>query len=167
MTFIIVQIMGVVIIIACAIMPHMKTKSALLLCNMVANFLQIICFWLLEALTGVSTVFATTLRVVVLFLYEKQGKRAPVWVLVGLVIVHIFAVAFLWAGWVSVFLLPPLVNVYGQWQDNLQITRYAAIITALGFGVYSFASGAYTIALNETLVVCSAGLAIWRYRKAT
>ena len=167
MAFVIAQIIGIIVIIIGAILsPHMKTKTSLLLCNLIANALQLISFLLLDATTGVFAVSAIAFRVFVLFLYAKFEKRAPVWVLIGLMVIHAVMVLLAWEGWVSALMLAPLVRLYGMWQDKLQITRITFIITAIGFGVYSLLSDAYVVALNELILICSTALALWRFHRS-
>ena len=165
-SFIIAQILGVMVTIVGVILaPHMKTKASLLLCNLIANLFQLAGFFLLGAITGVFTVSSIMFRVLVLFLFARVGKRAPVWVLAGLMAVHISMVLFGWEGWISALMFAPLVRLYGMWQEKLQVTRATFIITAVGFGLYSLLSGAYVVAFNEGLLIFSSALALWRFRQ--
>jgi len=166
MAFVVAQILGVLVIILGAILsPHMKTKTSLLLCNLVANALQLGSFWLLNATTGIFTVSSIMFRVFVLYLYARLDRRAPIWVLIGLMAIHTTMVLLSWEGWISLLMLSPLVRLYGMWQDKLQITRATFIITAIGFSIYSLLSSAYVVALNELILICSTAFAIWRFRQ--
>ena len=165
MNFIIAQVCGVIVLILGAILsPHMKTKPSLLLCNLAANIFQLISFLLLGAITGVFTVSSIMIRVFVLFLYARLEKRAPVWVLIGLMAIHTSMVLLSWEGWISALMFSPLVRLYGMWQDKLQVTRVTFIITATGFGIYSFLTGGYMLMLNELILICSTIIALWRFR---
>jgi len=164
--FITAQALGVlVIIVGALILPHMKTKARMLLCNLVSNALQIGSFLLLGAVTGVFTTSSIMFRGFVLFLFARVDKRAPIWVLIGLMALHIFMVWFGREGWISLLMLSPLVRLYGLWQDNLQFTRVSFIITALGFGIYSLISGAWIVGLNEFILIVSTTVALWRFRQ--
>ena len=162
--FIIAQVLGVIIIIVCALIPHMRTKTRMLLWYIVVNVLQILQFWLLAARTGMLTIIAMAIRSIVLFAFSKNGKRAPVWVLLVLITLHLSAGIVAWEDWRSIFMMMAVVNVYALWQENLTIVRIAAIITSIGIGMYSLLSGAYTGAVNECIIIVSASLSLWRYR---
>ena len=163
--FIVAQVFGIIVIILGAIIaPHLKTKTRLLICDMIAILFQATAFLLLGAMTGVFALGAIMSWVIVLFLYARVGKIAPVWVLIGLMIIHSLSVAISWNGWVSALMLSPLARLYGLWQGNLQRTRVTFIITAIGFGLYSLLASAYVGALNEAILIVSAIIALWRFR---
>lgn len=71
---IIVQFLGILVIVCCVIMPHMKTKTSMLMMNFVNCMLQLISFFILNASTGVSHIIGTIVRTVVFYIYAKHAE---------------------------------------------------------------------------------------------
>ena len=161
----IAQILGVITIIISVMIPHMKTKIRLLSLNLVCNVVQLSEFAVIGALTGIAGDISATIRVLVLFVFAKKCKRAPVWILFALITAHIIIIAVEWQGWLSVLMILPIASIYGQWQEKMQIIRITAIITSVGFGTYSLLSGAYTGAINDLMIITSTSFALWKFRK--
>jgi len=122
-------------------------------------------FYLLDAKTGVATSSLAAVRTIILIYYARKEKVAPFWLMLLMVLSQICAVAVAWTGWISLALLIPMANIYGQWQTDVKVTRVCVIIACTGFMTYCLVMGAYTNAVNEMILICSASIALWRYRK--
>jgi hypothetical protein len=162
---IIAQLLGAGIIIVCILAPHRKTKAKIVLFFFITQFLQLLQFWMLMAYSGVGSSTAACIRSVILLIFALKHKKAPTVVFALLILMHIAAVGLTWQGAISLWLLCPICNIYGQWQDNVKVVRICAILSSIGFTAYSLISGAYVGALNEVMMITSACIALWRFRK--
>lgn len=170
MESVISQIVGVFVIFAFVIAPHMKTKTALLACVVIGNLLTVVEFSLLGAMTEVAVMAVSTVRSVAFFIYSKQGKRAPVWMLILFMAMQGAAVALTWKSAVSLLMLFDIVQTYGQWQTNLKVLRFLTIVAAIPIGIYNIIVGGYTGAVNQFGQALSAAIALWRkhyFKKVT
>lgn len=156
--------LGILVIFLCTIAPHFKRKSGFVLCFFLANIVQIPMFYLLGAITAVATASVAAIRTLVLLWFADRKRVAPFWVFSFLIVIQIGAVIFVYQNIYSLLLLCTSINIYGQWQKDVRITRICAMITSFFFGVYSFIVCAYTGVLNEVIIICSASLALWRFR---
>lgn len=165
-TFITAQILGVITIILFAIAPQCKTKSRVLLFSLMAGSLSVVSFGLLRAWPAVGIGCIAILRVFVYRSYSNHDKKAPGWAAITFAILSIIAITFTWQGPITLtILLPALISIYTQWQNNLTILRTGTLIGCMLYGIYSFSVGAYVNVINEIILVTSAAIALWRYRK--
>ncbi|MDR1564887.1 MAG: YgjV family protein [Oscillospiraceae bacterium] len=167
MLFISAQIIGVLVIIVGAIASHMKTKSALLLCMVAVNVLLIAEFSLLGAITEVAVISVALVRSVTFFLYSKFGKKAPAWLLALFIAAQITAVILTWKSWICVLMVFDALETYGQWQNNLKVTRITIIVASVPVGIYNLLVRGDTGAINSAVRAVSASIALWHnhYRK--
>ena len=161
------QGVGVLVIIAFVIAPHMKTKTALLFCVVVGNILTVIEFLLLGATTEVAVISVSTVRSITFFFFSRVGKRAPVWLLILFIAMQGGAVFATWKSWVSLLMLFDAIQTYGQWQTDMKILRISTIVSAIPIAVYNILVGGYTGAINQCCQAVSASIALWHkhYRK--
>jgi hypothetical protein len=167
MQFIVAQIIGVVVILLGAITSHMKTKSALLLCIVAGNVLLIAEFSLLGAMTEVAVISIALVRSITFFLYNKFGKKAPIWLLILFITAQVSAVFFTWTSWICVLMVFDALETYGQWQDDLKVTRITIIVASIPIGIYNLLVRGDTGAINCAVRTISASIALWHnhYRK--
>jgi len=163
--FIIAQIFGIIMIILDVISPQMKTKKAIIFVVIFVNLAGTLQFVFLGKWTGIITTFIALVRTLIYYFYASKSRRAPIWMLIVLMVIQLGSVIWTWDSWYAIFMLLTVANIYGQWQINSQITRGGIMITGLGIGVYSVFSEAYTGALDMALRIVSSGIALWRYRK--
>ena len=162
---IIAQILGVLVIIICIIMPQMKTKTSLIFCNLIATGLIVVSSILGGAYTGAATAVVSTIRSFMLYLYSRKELRAPAWTLIAFVVANTIAVFCTWTGWASALLLLIAFNIYGQWQENLKVTRICILVVTAACAVYNIIAVMYALVLNEVLQHISAIMALYRFRK--
>jgi len=159
------QIVGVILIIVCAIAPQMKTRDGILLMSLIGNVLWMMQFAFLGATNGIVTGCVSIVRTGIIYLYARRGKEAPIWILIALIAAMIGVNIIKWNGWLSILLMMGIVNIYGQWQEKKHVMRAALVWTTIFNGIYCLVTGAWTGAVNEFLQTASAGVALWRYRK--
>lgn len=161
------QIVGVFVIVAVVVAPHLKNKRDLLLVLLLANALTVVQFALLGAATEVAVITVSTFRTLVFYLYSRREMRAPLWVFVGICVLQGGAVALTWKSALSLLMLFDMVQTYGQWQTNMKVLRVCTIIAAIPIGIYNFAVKGYMGAINQAGQAVSASYALWNlhYRK--
>jgi len=159
------QIVGVILIIVCAIAPQMKTRSGMLFMSLIGNSLWILQFVLVGAMNGALTGCVSIVRTGIFYFYARFDKKAPIWVLILLMLAMIGVNAYKWNGWLSIILMFGVANVYGQWQEKKQVMRATLLWTTIFNGIYCLVTGAWTGAVNEFVQTVSASVALWRFRK--
>jgi len=130
---------------------------------MLAQALQIIMFYLLSAWTGVASSSLAVVRSFTLFMFARRDKVAPVQAIALFILLQIGVIVISWQGLVSLLMIFVIATIYGQWQKNIKITRICSIIASTGFLTYCLLSEAYTNVINEIVIICSAGIALWRF----
>ena len=165
MSWIIAQILGIIIIVICSILPQFKKRELILLGATIANLLYIVVYYFLEQKSGIALFVVATIRTLVFYLFAMKEKKAPFWIMLAFVLIVIISTIMTWDSWICIFVLISAVNSYGQWQKDLKIYRIALIITTLSLGIYNILVMAYTGVINEFMQTISASVALWRYRK--
>jgi len=168
MAFALSQAIGVLVILASVISPHMKTKPAVLFYIVIGNLLTVVEFLLLGAMTEVAVISVSTVRSIVFFAYSRAEKRAPMGVFLLFIAMQGGAVFVTWKSWVSLLMLFDLISTYGQWQTDMKVLRIATIASSIPIAVYNVLVGGYTGAINQCCQAISASVALWQkhYKKA-
>ena len=162
---ILAQIVGIILIIVCVIAPQRKTRDGILLFSLFGNVLWALQFLLLGDIGGVLTGCVTIVRTGIFYIYARNSKKAPIWIMALLAIVMIGVNILKWRSWASILLMLGVVNIYGQWQEKKTVMRGALAWTTVFNGIYCVLMGAYTGAVNEFMQTASAGAALWRFRE--
>lgn len=72
--FIIAQVIGGIVLILTVISIQFKTKEKILICQIIANTLIAIQYFLLNALTGGVVAIINTIRCIIFYYYKKKIK---------------------------------------------------------------------------------------------
>ena len=88
------QLLGLTVIIICALAPQFKRKTKILVCHLVANVLVVIQFWMLGATGGFLLASVTILRQAVLVPYSIKGKKAPGWIMLLFAAITVGCIAY-------------------------------------------------------------------------
>lgn len=164
--FIIAQIIGGIVLILTVISIQFKTKEKILICQIVANTLIAIQYFLLNALTGGVVAIINTIRCIIFYYYKKKDKKPSV-VFLGLFIaVAIISGVLTWQSAFSIIpIIAAIVFTYGLWQDNVKVTRICTAITAGNWIIYNVIVKAYVGAIQSLAECISAIIAIFRYER--
>lgn len=158
------QLLGLVVIAICLIAPQLKTKTGILICHLTANILVVFQFWMLGAIGGALLAIVTIIRQIVLIPYSVKDKTAPGWTMLLFAAITVGCITLSFDRPADLLLLGAMANIYGMWQNRLNVTRWCLLFTVLSLGAYSLTYMAYTGALNEFIQAVSVLVALWRYR---
>jgi len=167
MNFIIAQVLGITNFGTMLILSQQKRKSGILLLNMLENFIGALIYSLLGAFSGVYALIICLARDSVIFFYEKNKKRKPIWIFISIVFALII-VGF--CTWKNIFSILPLFGTlmfsWGLWQKNTKITRITLLIVTVSYGLYSLSATAYTDAIRSSIKAIAVIIGIFRLSRA-
>jgi hypothetical protein len=154
------QLLGLIVIIICAITPQLKTKTSMIGCHLIANVLIIFQYWMLGATGRALLACFTVIRHLVFIRYSVKDKTAPCWTMCVFILISVGCIMLTFNRHADLFLLGSIVNIYGMWQKRLNVMRWCLLITVLSLGTYSLFYTAYTGALNEFIQAGSVLIAL-------
>lgn len=164
MFFIIAQVLGVIILLITVISIQQKTKERILICQITANILDAIQYFLLNAITGGVIGIINVIRCFIFYYYKKNDKKPSFLFLCIFVIVAIVSGILSWQSvWSIIPIIVSIVFTYGLWQDNVKITRICTAITAGGWSAYQLIFLAYARVIGSVSELLSAIISIIRY----
>lgn len=168
MLFISAQIIGVIVLIITVTSIQFKAKEKILICQIIANVLVAIQYFLLNALTGAVVAVINVIRCIIFYYYKKKNKKPSIIFLTIFIIVAIVSGILTWQNGFSIIpIIATIVFTYGLWQDNVKITRICTAITAGNWTIYNVIVKAYAGALQSVAECSSAIIAMWRNKEKT
>lgn len=166
MLFISAQIIGFIVLGITVISIQFKTKEKILICQIIANILVSIQYFLLNALTGGVVAVINVIRCLIFYYYKKKDKKPSVIFLSIFIVIAIISGILTWQNVFSIIpIIATIVFTYGLWQDNVKITRICTAITAGNWTIYNVIVKAYAGALQSLAECISAIIAMIRNRK--
>ena len=164
--FIIAQIIGGIVLILTVISVQFKTKEKILICQIVANILVAIQYFLLNAITGAVISIINAIRCVIFYYYKKKDIKPSVIILIIFEVIAIISGIYTWQDiWSLIPIVVTVVYTYGLWQDNVTVIRITAGVVGFGWAVYNVIVMAYVGALQETAQLVSSVIAIFRNKQ--
>ena len=159
--WVLAQCVAVLIIILMAIGAHAKTQNSFLSFQVIINSLYIPHYVLLFADTAVATSIICVIRTVIFYLYQKNGKDVPMWLLSVIFIVVVGAGMIVWEAWYSVFpILATIIYTYGQWQHDVRTSRKTVIAGDLNWVVYNMFCFGYVSLVGKFVEIISCSIAL-------
>lgn len=163
--FILAQIIGGIVLILTVISIQFKTKEKILMCQIIANLLISIQYFLLDALTGGVVSIINVIRCIIFYFYKKKNMKPSIIFLVVFIITAVVSGILTWQNIFSIIpIISAIVFTYGLWQDDIRITRICTAITAGNWSIYNIIVKAYAGAIQSVAECTSAIIAIIRYR---
>lgn len=163
--FILAQIIGGIVLILTVISVQFKTKEKILMCQIIANVLVSIQYFLLDALTGGVVAIINVIRCIIFYFYKKKNMKPSIVFLGVFIIVAVVSGILTWQSIYSIIpIIAAIVFTYGLWQDNIKITRICTAITAGNWSIYNIIVKAYAGAIQSVAECISAIIAMIRHR---
>lgn len=164
--FITAQIIGGIVLILTVISIQFKTKEKILICQIIANILIAIQYFLLNALTGGVVSIINVIRCIIFYYYKKKNMK-PSFVFLGIfIIIAILSGILTWQSTLSIIpIIAAIIFTYGLWQDNITITRICTGITAGNWTIYNIIVKAYAGAIQSVAECISSIIAIIRNKQ--
>lgn len=163
--FVLAQIIGGIVLILTVISVQFKTKEKILMCQIIANLLISIQYFLLGALTGGVVSIINVIRCIIFYFYKKKNMKPSIVFLGVFVMVAVVSGILTWQSVFSIIpIIAAIVFTYGLWQDNIKITRICTAITAGNWSIYNIIVKAYAGAIQSVAECISAIIAMIRHR---
>ena len=165
MQFIVAQTIGVLAVIATLASTQCKSKNGTMAFIAIMDLLIIAQYALLGAKTGVIVNAVGLTRVLIFYLFDKEGKKIPWWIFASVSAV-IFATGFI-AFEKPIDLLPvfgTLVFTYGLWQNSIKVLRVTQLATALATLAYNVDVSAYADCVRAGLEAVFSVVGYVRYK---
>lgn len=164
--FIVAQIIGGIVLILTIVSVQFKTKEKILLCQIIANILIAIQYFLLNALTGAVVSIINVVRCIIFYFYKKKNMKPSIIFLIIFIIIAIISGIFTWQSIYSIIpIIAAIIFTYGLWQDNVTITKICTGITAANWSIYNLIVAAYAGAIQSIAECISSIIAIIRNKK--
>jgi len=164
--YVLAQILGVLAIICWVISIQNNNKKNILICQLLANFLYFIQYFLLNAFTASFMNLVSTIRCFVFYDDELKKNKTSKYSLVFFILIIILIGIFTFDRILSLIpILITLAYTYTSFQDNLSLTRYIFIIAAFIWIYYNFQVGAYVSICGNVLEIISGVISIIRFRR--
>lgn len=164
--FILAQIVGIIVLVITVISIQFKTKEKILICQIIANILVAIQYFLLNALTGAVVSIINVIRCIIFYHYKKKDKKPSIIFLTIFIGVAIISGILTWQNGLSIIpIIATIIFTYGLWQDNVRITRICTAVTAGNWAIYNVVVKAYAGALQSVAECISAIIAMIRHRE--
>lgn len=158
MLFILAQICGALILLFEILTLLNNSKKRILAYNTLVNFLSLLQYLFLEALTGAFAISLTFVRNYIFNKYNKKQKKTPLYWLIIIMGLLIFFNIKTYDGIVS---LIPIFTVglytFALWQDNVDKFKLLCMFTCFLSAIYNFHYGAYVSVLTQfiLIIVCA------------
>jgi hypothetical protein len=114
--------------------------------------------------SGMAVIIVGIISFLVFYFYKQQNRKPSAALIIIALLAMIGLNIWTWAGWIS--LLPLLAggaNTYGKWQDNMKFLRVISVFTSILWLVYDLQAKMYMSCVNDTMLIASSAVAIWRY----
>lgn len=163
---ILVNTIGLFAIITWVLSIQNKNKTGILIYQLVANILYFIQYYLLNAYSACLMDFTSGIRCLFFYLEEKKhGKISNLSFLFFILLIIVIGM-FTYNGIISLLpIIISLIYMYSIWQNNLNITRYLFIITAIIWIYYNMSVGAYINIIGNIFEILSGIISIIRFRR--
>lgn len=166
MLFILAQIIGVIVLVITVTSIQFKTKEKILICQIIANVLVAVQYFLLNALTGAVVAIINVIRCIIFYYYKKKNKKPSIIFLTIFIIVAIVSGILTCQNVFSIIpIIATIVFTYGLWQDNVKVTRICTAITAGNWTIYNIIVKAFAGALQSVAECSSAIIAMLRNKE--
>lgn len=162
--FILAQILGGIALILVCIGYFLKTKSAFMIIQTIANFFYASAFFVVGAYVGAGLVMISLFRCIYLYVAEKKSFKytlhfLPIFIGLYIVTTIIF--------WDNPFDFMPLITstlfTIGFTIKNLQTMRYVLIIPNAVLVIYNILTTTYTSALLDFIEIIVIIVAIVKF----
>ena len=149
LTFIIVQLIGLIIFVLCIIGTTKLETKQVFLYNAIENVLATVQYLLLGAWTGAMCCIIAVLRNVV---FARYKKKVPMYVL----IIYIIVVILLNFKMVhNLYDIVPIINIIifaiALWSKDIMNIKVVGLFTCVDGGIYDFNKGAYVTVFKEII----------------
>lgn len=161
---ILAQVFGGLGTLTNAIGIQMKRKREILISYIIACLLLAISFYLLGVYSGMVTCTIMAGETFINYIFDKKGKRLPLWLVLTMIIVSTVIASLFYQSWVDLFVIAsctPFVLILIQKKEKN--VRLFTFIFLLLYTIFDILVGAYAVFIGDLLFEVSTVIAIIRY----
>ena len=162
--FILAQILGGIALILVCIGYFLKTKSAFMIIQTIANFFYASAFFVVGAYVGAGLVMISLFRCIYLYIAEKKSFKYTLHFLPIFIVLYIVTTIIFWN---NPFDFMPLIAstlfTIGFTIKNLQTMRYVLIIPNAVLVIYNILTTTYTSAMLDFIEIIVIIVAIMKF----
>ena len=159
--FIASQIFGFLVLVFAIVMVHFKKIGQILFFEFLVNVLTALSYILVGGISGGWICFTATFQTAVSWLYERMGKKLPVWITAGFIIIYIAISASSYSDYNDI--LSALCAVIFALTIVQEKPSKYRIMKALNMGlwiVYDYNTMAFSLIITHGIIMTSTIIAI-------
>ena len=165
MKIIIAQIIGLIAFVIFILSVQQKSKSRVLIFQLIANAFYGIQYLLLNVFTACIMNFISIFRGLVFFKFEKENKKvSPFWL--AFLLFSILLVALLTVR-TPISIIPIIISILytvSTYQNNMFFIRLTFTLCAIIWIYYNIKVGAYTAVIGNLFELTSGIISLWRFK---
>ena len=166
MGFILAQVFGIIALILVAIGYFMKSKSAFLIYQVVADFFYALAYIVVDAWTAGIITMISLVRCIFLYFAEKKNLKHTTEFLFIFVFFYILISVIFWAGPLDLMPLATCIMfTFGYEIKNMQVMRYFLIIPNVILVIYNILTTTYASALLDFMDIAVIVASIIKFYK--
>ncbi|MBE6144798.1 MAG: YgjV family protein [Firmicutes bacterium] len=159
------QLISVLAIFCWIISIQNKKKENIIVCQLSANTLYSIQYFLLNVYGAAFMNIISAIRSFVFYDNEKNKRKNSSYILAFFLVAILITGLLTFDGIISLIpIVITLAYTYSVWQNNLNITRYIFLISAFIWIFYNIKVGAHITVLGNILEIISGIISIIRFR---
>ena len=161
---VIVQIIGIFVIIICAISFFFSKKKDFLLCLLIYNGLVCVQYLLQNCVTELIVTIISIFVSTMLYFYDIKNKKPNVIIIVILEMIYLLIGVITFKNWQCIFtIIASMISLFAQWQNNMLVLRLSYIICSVLLIVNYILTGLYTTIIAEAISFISALISIFKF----
>lgn len=171
MTFIIAQILGVMVTIMSVATPHLKKMYLVLIFELGMNFLTAIQYWISGGVSGAYLCLVASLHIVILMLIDEftatniRKKKYSISVMFALI--YSIIALYTYNSFIDLVpLLSSVLFVISVFQADVKSYTTVMMIKSFTCGIYDISTRAYSSILTRAIQIASGFISIYRLNKA-
>lgn len=159
-----VQIIGIFVIIICAISFFFKKKKDFLLCLISYNILVCVQYILQNCVTELIVTIVSIFVSALFYFYDIKDKKPNIIIIIILELLYLTIGIFTFQNWYSIFvIISSMIGLFAQWQNNMLILRLSYVICSILLIVNYVLTGLYTTIIAEGISFISALISIFKF----
>lgn len=160
------QILGLIAFFFFLLSIQFQSKRRILEMQLLSNIFYTVSYSILKASSAVLVDCVSVLRCLIFYLYDKHGKKCPIFFLVFLIglslLVGFFTVKNVFD---AIPIVISIIYIVTTYQNNLKIIQIGYIVSAVFWIIYNLHIGTYTPLIGNVFEMTSGIVAMIRMKR--
>jgi len=155
------QIFGTIAVMLMFLSYQKKSKKGFLKVQIFSNIFFGLQYFVLNAISALSSNIISAIRTIIFYKYEKSEKRIPISFLIIFEIIIILLGIYSYNGLYSI--IPVFIAglyTYGTWQEKINTTYIIGIIASILWIYYNSLVGAYVAIIGSVIELIGSALGL-------